>query len=223
MGINVNLLKNKQKGFTIVEFMIATAIFSLVLLVCGAAITQVGRMYYKGVIINRTQDTSRRVIDEISQSIQLGAYSDDPDQFRRPGTPLTTLSGVIVYSYCLGSTRYSYITDRAQGGTTVTTTKSPHVLWRDQIFTVACPPLDITNAFIATPGEELLGENMRLPVFNIPDPGTSNLWNITVRVTYGEDPSSYEGTNQFQFCKGASAGGQFCAVSGFTTSVVKRL
>ena len=64
-----NKLTN-QTGFTIVELMIATVIFSMVLLVCSYAIIHAGRMYYKGMIMSKTQDTARKIIDSASDAIK---------------------------------------------------------------------------------------------------------------------------------------------------------
>jgi prepilin-type N-terminal cleavage/methylation domain-containing protein len=219
--MHMNKLSHNKSGFTIIELMIATMVFSFVLLVCAAAIVHVGRMYYKGVIIGRTQDVSRRVIEEVTQSIQFGPHFDDPAAFRRTASTPGS-GGITVNAYCLGETRYSYITTHALGSS-VTATTSPHVLWRDRPPIGPCTALDITNP-ANTPsgsGEELLSQNMRLPYFDIPLP-TGNLWTVSARVAFGADVDLFEG-GVFVTCKGTSAGGQFCAVSEFSTSVVKRL
>lgn len=199
-------LSRNQEGYTIVELLIATAIFSVVLLLCAAAIVHVGRMYYKGVITTRTQETSRKIVDDVAQSIQFGPGSEDPAAFVR----LVSAGGL--NAYCIGSIRYTFNSGQSLGSAPGQT---PHVLWKDRISDGVCQPV----AFAAG-AEELLGENMRLPQFVITPSG--NLWNISVRVTYGDSPQLYESPS-FEFCKGSSAGGQFCAVSAFNTNVVERL
>lgn len=207
-----------KHGFTIIELMIATTIFTMVLLVCALAITHVGRMYYKGIITGRTQDTSRKVVDEISQSIQFGSGPRDPDDYKEEN--INSFGGVEVKSICLGSVRYSYNDDYSLGSGGTATNQIRHVLWRDETTDATCPPVDLTQASLSG-GEELLGSNMRLPVFTVSH--ANNLWTISLRVTYGNEPQLYEGSNQFRFCKGSTAGGQFCATSEFTTSVMRRL
>ena len=214
-------LHKESRGFTIVELMIATLIFSIVLLLCAFAISHVGRMYYKGVIIGRTQDTARKVTEEISQTLQFAAGDDDPSIFMRTGT--RTESGVPIESYCLGTTRYSFTRVRSLG---TAANQSDHVLWRDINNNAGtCEPVNITQASL-TGGEELLGENMRLPHFAITE--SNGLWSIDISVTFGDDPTLYEDDTavsgpEYEFCKGTTAGGQFCAVSAFSTSVTRRL
>src|SRR5665647_2275439 len=100
------LRRAQPKGFTIVELLIATAVFSVVLLLCATAIVQVGRMFYKGTIVNNTQTVSRSVINDISQAVQFGDGNDDASFYPAPGS--ATFSGVTVQSQCVGGVRYSY-------------------------------------------------------------------------------------------------------------------
>ncbi len=196
-----------SSGFTIVELMISTAIFAMVLLLCSFAIVHVGRMYYKGVLIGRTQDTSRRVIQDISRSVQFGPGSNaDPDSFVR----FASVGGV--NAYCVGAIRYNFITGQSLG---TAAGQSPHILWKDRMNDDVCQPV----AFAAGM-EELLGENMRLPLFSITE--VNNLWNVSIRVAYGDTVDLFV-DNTYAECKGSSAGGQFCAISELNTSVVKRL
>lgn len=203
----------KQGGFTIVEFMIATAVFSLVLLVCAYAIVYVGRMFYKGMITNRTQDTARQLVEDIASAVQFGVGGI------RSGN--ATRNGVAVLSLCIGDRRYSYVSDRSQGASAG---QVRHVLWQDRLSSsTACIPVDITQA---TPpdsedGRDLLGENMRLPHLLV-ESSDNGIWRVEVRVAYGEDISSFTDSDASS-CVAVLAGGQFCAVSNFSTSVTRRL
>ncbi len=215
--------KNRRQpaaGFTIVELMIAVLVFSLVLLVCSYAIIHVGRMYYKGVIISRTQDVSRKVVEDIAGTIQFGPRQEP---FVRPGTGAPAAD---LHAWCVGTTRYTFSTGRHQGAIA-------HVLYKDTYVSAGagCPILDITqdNPPGATDGESLLGRNMRVPQIDIQS-ASGNLWHVTVRIAYGDDNTLFEGegaeadvNERYKYCKGVNAGGQFCATSTFETSVVKRL
>ncbi len=210
-------MRKREDGFTIVELMIATAVFSLVLLLCSFAIIHVGRMYYKGMITNRTQDVSRKVTDDIARAIQFGGSGDG---FWREGSNTFANAGE-VRALCLGSVRYSFSTERALGSDLPAL---PHVLWKDRIPVGGpCSPLDISQQDPGgIDGVELLGENMRVPVLDVPPP-TGAIWDITVRIVYGQDEDLFEDGDVFSLCKGVNASGQFCAVSAFKTSVAKRL
>lgn len=218
-----NYKSMNQKGFTIVELMIATLVFSLVLLVCAFAIMHVGRMYYKGMIMNRAQDTSRKVIDDVSQAIQFGGISGETRQFFRSNSTVygTGEAAVQVDSLCLGVVRYSFSTEKSRGSSEG---QIPHVLWKDRVnpADAECMPADITKADLNTPqGAELLGENMRLPIFTVSEDNGN--WSLSMRLSYGDDPLLFEDDTNYGVCKGALSGGQFCAVSQFNTVVHKRL
>ena len=61
----------EQNGFTIIELLIATTVFSLILLISVAGILQISRMYYRGVTQSRTQETARSIIDEVGEAIRF--------------------------------------------------------------------------------------------------------------------------------------------------------
>jgi competence protein ComGC len=217
-----NRMEPKEGGFTIVEFMIATMVFSMVLLVCSYAIVHVGRMYYKGVITNRTQDAARRAVEDITSAIQFGARSTDPNLFVRSGTPVTS-GGITWQVICVGNNSYTYTTDTAQG---TGAGMSPYVLWKERISGTNCPISD----FNPNNGQQLLGNNMRLPLLSITTPTSGQLWQVQLRVAYGDNAELFEGNgaetnpdDRYRFCRGVTAGGQFCAISSFETKVVKRL
>ena len=68
-------VKLRNKGFTIVELLIATAVFSFILLVVTTGIIRLGNMYYKGVISSRTQESIRNIVSETSSAIQFAQSS----------------------------------------------------------------------------------------------------------------------------------------------------
>lgn len=214
-----------QRGFTIVELMISTAVFSMVLLLCSVAIVQVGKTFFKGVTVNRTQDTARKVTDDIVQAIQFGAAGLP----RTNSASYTYGSGSItVNALCIGDTRYNYVTDRSLGSNT--TGQSPHVLWKDRVSaSSACSVIALVNWISKIPsagGEEMLGDNMRLPVMG-PPTQSGNTWKVAVTVAYGDASDLFtknsDGSPNYSQCISTNAGGQFCAVSAISTNVVKRL
>src|SRR6266702_6725818 len=95
-------LKHKaQAGFTVIELLIATAIFSLVLLLITVGIMQITRVYYKGITETNTQNTARAIVDDIAQAIQFGGPANIQKTVgTTPGTS---------YAFCIGNQLYSYI------------------------------------------------------------------------------------------------------------------
>ena len=92
------MLPNTAEGFTIIELMIATSIFSMILLLCTVAMLQIGRTFYKGVTVTNTNEVARAVITDISSSI---TYSSAGIQQL---TAVTT-AGVTSRGYCPGNLR----------------------------------------------------------------------------------------------------------------------
>lgn len=90
-------------GFTIVELMVATTVFSIILLLCTYGVLQVSRSYYKGVTLVRTQNTTRAIMDEVSNTFRFGGASDFQED---PGT-----------KYCLGKKRFTYQLNKMRNDT----------------------------------------------------------------------------------------------------------
>jgi len=216
--------EEKEGGFTIIELLIATAVFSVVLLLCATAIVQVGRIFYKGTVINRTQNTSRTVVDDVSQAIQFGGGADG---FASSGSGSVTNGTITVTAQarCIGDIRYSYyLLNKSLGSDTAT--QLPHILWKDRLGAGdGCTPKNITLSNPGgTNGQELMGNSMRLPVFKITDPAIgSSLWKVEVTAAYGATDDLFTSTVDYATCKPINVGGQFCAVSPITTYVTRRL
>lgn len=238
--INQQLRTNNQ-GFTIIELLIATVAFTIMLLICTVALVQIGRLYYKGITTNNTQEIARTVIDDISRSIQFGGESP----YNNPtATNWGAPTNIPVHSFCIGSTRYSYALDAQvsddasiNGMYQTTSHHIRHALWRDQTSTpLVCAPLDLTssnpdttagaNHVAGTTGVELLAVNMRLSYFSLSNAIAPKLWNISAYVVYGdEDLLNKSNYPPHIACQSTLSGfgGQFCAVSELTTVVRERL
>ncbi|HSX53220.1 MAG TPA: prepilin-type N-terminal cleavage/methylation domain-containing protein [Patescibacteria group bacterium] len=234
-------LHKSTKGFTIVELMIATSVFAFILLVVTFGMLQVGRTYYKGITVSRTQTAARGIIDQISQGIQFS------------GGPVTTTDGQdnldgTTYAFCINNTRFTYVLGQevVDGNPVSGLHQTNHGLVVDTVPS-NCNSLGpshntlttVTATGLAAGETELLGPFMRLAKLDVEndpsDPTNHTLYDITIRVVYGDDdllcspsggdcsdpmatpsPNSADAT-----CKGV-IGGQFCAVSELSTVVEKR-
>jgi prepilin-type N-terminal cleavage/methylation domain-containing protein len=219
--------KNNESGFTIIELMIATGVFSVVLLLCATAVIQVGRIFYKGTIVNKTQNTSRSIIDDVTQAIQFGGST--AGSFYQTGAVTYTFGtqNIPVSSVCLGDIRYSYVL-RTDPTLTTVDFQLPHVFWKDRRSGAACTPRNITSADFGgagggTSGQELLDKSMNVSKFVVTQPTTgATLWKIELTATYGATYDLFTDSN-FDVCKPNRSGGQFCAVSTITTYATRRL
>ncbi len=238
-------VNKSQKGFTIIELMIATAVLSTMLILVTAVMVNIGNLYYKGVSQARVQDDTRGISDQVSQYIRL---SDQP-----PVGPYSGANGTQLY--CIGAIRYAFVLG-VQIGTEAPGTSSTyhHVLWRDVDPTPGSCPTDIDPAHPALgqvdltrtdldnndpTGVELISNNSRLTQFSMTNASPSS---ITVGVAYGDDvllcnPAAVAGscndaansmlhqtdyTGPDVLCKGGH-GDQFCSTSQLSTTVVQRL
>ncbi|HET7320073.1 MAG TPA: prepilin-type N-terminal cleavage/methylation domain-containing protein [Candidatus Saccharimonadales bacterium] len=215
-----------QKGFTIVELMIALTIVSVMLLIATTVFVHLGNDYTKGINLTRTQNAARNIIDQVSQELQFS------------GGTLQTGSNGGSNAICIGNTRYSYVIGKqAVSGTTT----SPHVLWQETMQPGdACMPLNLANTpdpaavpsgpgknQLGTNGKELVPDRMRLTGLCVSQLGSG--YQVSVWLAYGDDDllSGLGGTadscgNKHQTCLGIT-GDQFCAVSELQTTVAARL
>ena len=204
----------EQQGFTIVELLIATAVFGLVLLFVSTAVLQFSRVYYKGVTETNTQDAARGVMDRIGQAIQFDGGTVTSTTTPSPGTPAT---------FCVGNVQYTYILGYQLTDSTPGTHQTNHALVMRNYpgCTASSPPSPMD---LSATGQELLSPNMRLANLSVTNvPGTPT-YRISIRVVFGDDTLLNGPTTTTANCIPAySTGTQFCALSDLSTVVTKRV
>lgn len=215
------MTKNHQNhGFTIVELMIATVVFAIILLMTLGGFVQIGRTFYKGVTISRTENTVRTIADSLSSDIRsASAGSSD--------TLTVDAGGNQVSYFCIGQHLYYFrsgvIFDNDPSSTNIP--KSTFGFKQDNVSS-ACTP-DAVRSLINTPtsnAKELLGEKMRLSKLSVKcsDIATNRLCNLSIHIAYGDNDLLEPPANgPSALCKGATAGTQFCATADINTSVLR--
>jgi len=191
----MNVIKD-NKGFTILELLISTTVFSVILLLCTFGLVQVGRNYYRGATITRTQNVARSVMNTLTQSIQFSG-SDAVGTLPSAGTPPAP-SG----TFCIGSLGYTYKLDTKVGDTSADYA----------LKTSKC----VNGSPSTTKQTEQLGKGMSLRTFTIVKSG--DYYTITLLIA-NANPDLL---NADGLCKGG-AGSQFCATSSLKTTVHRRL
>lgn len=193
-------------------------------------IIHIGRMYYKGVIMSRTQDAARNIVDNIARPIQL----HDQEVLREP-LPPGEYGSVISdegnhpkkHALCVGDQLFSFVTDMMVDkdvSNGIAEGRIRHGIWKSQKGPTGCSPVDLSGAIPSGGGEDLLPEKMRLnslEVTNITPSGSApeTVWQIIVDVSYGEiDDMDNNGK-----CKAQVSSSQFCANARYETTVVKRV
>jgi prepilin-type N-terminal cleavage/methylation domain-containing protein len=210
-----------EQGFTIIELMIATSVLTVILLIVTVTISGIGTLYYKGVTLSSTQDSTRSIADQLTQDIQLN------DKQPIAGTP-TSYGSTTVEAYCIGTVRYSFIVGKQIGpDATAPALQINHVLWRDHISAgAACVGVDLTQDPIPSAttmdGRELIGPRSRLTFLSINNTGSNpDLFTIQLGVAYGD--SDLINLNGLTSSCNGSKGFQFCATDSLTTSAIARV
>ncbi|MBI1856818.1 type II secretion system protein [Candidatus Saccharibacteria bacterium] len=208
-------MKNKQTGFTIIELLIATLVFSVILLLATSGLLQIGRLYNKGVINSRTQEVARTIMEDISQSIQFNGGNVTP-AIMSSGVAPNTSTG-----FCIGQRRYSMIL-----GKEMADTSTSHGLVADTITsscTTSVAALDLSQT--SPPGannpREFLAPFMRIAYLDVTSYG-NNLYRISLRLAYGDDDLLTSLTGYTAQCKDED-GTQFCSTAELSTIIQKRV
>ncbi len=204
--------RERSEGFTIAELLIATTIFSMILLVILASFMQVGRMFYKGISVNNTNDATRNLVDVVAANVRQGSDPKDikTDTANGPNGP---------QYFCVGSHRYTARTGVKVGADQIASPNATTIVAgviEDNIPACAAP-----SAVSGANARQLLGPDMQLNSINF---NCNNSGNCTIQahvVFYGADdsvltPSANDPTAQ---CSGNLLSSQFCAVSDISTNV----
>jgi prepilin-type N-terminal cleavage/methylation domain-containing protein len=212
---NRTSLATNKAGFTIMELLISTVVFGVVLLVVSTAILQFTRVYYKGITESNVQETARGIADVIAQGIQFsGGPVTDTVPSPTPGNS---------YAFCIGERQYSYqVGHQLEDGSNGSGTKKPHAMVNNYVAgcTSSTPAQSMSAASVT--GREMLAPKMRLAKMQVTNIG-ANLYQISVKVVYGDDDLLDNPTASSAKCRNIRSGTQFCAVSEITTTVTKRV
>jgi prepilin-type N-terminal cleavage/methylation domain-containing protein len=221
----------RQQGFTIIELMVATTVFSTILVLVTTVMISIGRLYYKGINQANVQGAVRTIASDVSQHLQF----NDQD---REVVAAKTVGGQSVQAYCIGTTRYSYVTgvmigDVPKDADNISTSSQifHHILWRDNVGSGDClTPADLTatnpsdaptvvNTVQGQDGAELIPDNSQLTEFSI-EPNSSP-YDIRVAIAFGDN--DLLNLNGFDTTCRGGIGDQFCATARLNTAAVKRL
>jgi prepilin-type N-terminal cleavage/methylation domain-containing protein len=205
----------QSRGFTVIELLVATAVFGVVLLAITTGVMQLSRVYYKGVTERNTQNAARNIADLIAQGIQFnGGNVTNSNAAPTPGSS---------YAFCVGGQQYSYTVGyQLNDAPSPTKFQSYHALVVNDVAgcTSSTPAQNVRVSAVS--GRELLPPNMRLANLQVTNIGT-NLYRVSVRIVYGDDDILNNPTATNSSCQGVRAGTQFCAISDLTTVVTKRV
>jgi hypothetical protein len=212
-------------------------------------LTQVGKLFSKGVTQSNTQNAARAAMTDISSTLQLtGAQIYTCTTAKDNCHAVESSSnGAIVDSFCIDTTRYTFILNHEMSDNPVAGDNTVyHVLWKDKMRTNAnCNPLNINQPGVPSDadtvsgsGSELMPLRSRLTRFYVsPTNAQQTAFGIDVWVAAGEDdlmtvvptnsgsctPGSADNTCAgWTNCNGGP-GQEYCATSDLSTIIVRRL
>jgi prepilin-type N-terminal cleavage/methylation domain-containing protein len=218
--IIVKMKSDNGKGFTLIELMIATTVFSVVLLLAMTGFFQIGHIFYKGVSITQSQDVANQIGVDLNESIQ-GASKI---------TPLVPYAGM--QYMCIGKNRYTIDVNHRVDLSDATALSTGKVgIVKDVMSSDnSCAPPCLPNPSACSGSEiawnkpiELLGDNMRVEVISVaPLAAVSNdYYTINLILSYGaDDLLTYKtpGDRSTVQCN-TNEGKQFCATGRYSASI----
>ena len=235
-------MRSSEDGFTIIELLIATAVFSIILIISSTTLIGISQTYIRGSVEDETQQTARTVLSDISQDLEF----NDPNGII---TPTSYNTGNDEFYFCAGNDVYVYRLDKKLTNTataeTPSTGISPWVLIRYEssscpIAITAAPSVSVpaSGDFSSDPGyEELLSANQRLGQLSLtPSTSSSGTISYTINIIVangdndllkdwsngGENNATSPSKTYTYLCQPGSDN-SFCAVSSLTTTVAPRI
>lgn len=242
-------MKRQKKGFTVVELMIATTVFSIILLLALAGFLQIGHLFYKGVNITRTTDVAKQIATSIKNDI---AFDPEDTAIDLNSSPVIVdgIGTVNRQYFCAGSKRYAFILGRqldaaAQAEEMETGVSGWHkfALLKDKDEVSGCPdPFGGANSIDPNnpdnPVTELLGDKMRLSNLTVcqlglavaewppcpagaADVNLNSLYTLNVRIAYGDNDVMNNPSSTTASCISSPAASRYCFVTDLRTTAKK--
>ena len=222
--------KDNQKGFTLVELLLAMSVFSFVLIMASATFIQINRLYVKSNIVAQTQAQTRAVMEDVVRTIRLA----DSRVVVHKASPNNR-------SYCIGNTTYTYSLDGAFGDGSVSfvkaerSTGSYEFSQAGELYSAAIKcgneALGVFGAASFGSGNvtQLLDDGFVVREFDIYPLVDENdfpiAYQVSITISHGDDDSFEEGApdGASTTCSGDAASSTFCAVSRLQTTVYRRI
>lgn len=194
----------KQKGFTLIELMLAMAFISFLLVFLVLSILQITRLYVKGSAIRQIDQTGRQLLDTIGVSLR----SNTTPRYVSASNRL-----------CAGNVSYAWNTN----GETKNSFSGSDASTELRFISVQDPGADLCdspNSPIAKAGTvNLVGPEITPMSFSVEQQG--KLWDITlVLSTSGGNVARVDATTPTGYS--CDPKNQFCALGDFETSIYSR-
>ena len=213
------------KGFTIIELLVATSIFSAILLVLTQVVIRLSGTYYHGVIQNQTLNVAKNITNNIVQQIQFTGgdiiFPPNPTNWSS-GIRDPQLLGHESY-LCIGSNQYVY---QLGGRFDNVSAKGALALSYNPQCSNVGPQIQPNNKWdfrgniSSNYYVDLIPQGMRLAIFQV-SPQFGDLYKVEVMVAYGADGDGSNGSGYDSTHKKCYTGSYYCATTDLVTYVEK--
>lgn len=194
-GVKKHQLRQQQRGFTLIELMIVTSVFSGLLIFCYGMVINAGRTYSQVLHHNLLQETGSKIVEDIKEAIYASGgtisgphtYVADPDDAESERWQY----------FCLGNRQYAYkqlgalYDDRPAGR------RTPNAIEHGLKVTSinSCTAANFTN-ITASNSTELLHTKMWLVDFDVQPLGQTKLYQVELKLAYGGHDGDPEQANE---------------------------
>ena len=221
-------MRHTEDGFTIIELLIATAVFTVILIITAAALIGISQTYVKGSVEGNTQQTARKILSSISQDIQ---FNNNSSIILNPSSSSNTDE----FYFCIGSDVYVYNLNKRLTSNPQSAQDSTWVLIR--YTNPICPksPPSMPPSSNDSRYEELMASGQRLGQLSISENSINNnpAYTISIEIGYGAN-NVLNGTDtppvnqinentKYNYRCQTGLDSSFCAVSSLTTTVAPRI
>jgi prepilin-type N-terminal cleavage/methylation domain-containing protein len=234
MGKEQGIMNKKQTGFTIIELLVATTIFSIILVIIVSSFLQVGRMFYKGVSISNTNEAARNLVDTITNDARLANFQSG--NTLNPDGSLNTDPSFKKY-FCVGPHRYTYWLAQQVKDSNIHTDANLMTagVVQDETGGSCRSPADLGG----TRNNQVLGPDMQINKLSVVENSTNTALTVSVHIVfYGADNTVFNSSDSTMvnttadpgrasraadaYCSGNLLSTQFCAVANIDTNVTLR-
>lgn len=221
-NIRANMKEKYSTGFTIPELLVATSVFSVVLVSTMAIFFILGNLFFKGITITQTQQTAKKIQDSLTADIyNAGSFV---------GSRNDSSYNSNTFWYCVGNntvryTKQLYYEVDLSSSATENPANGLFGLIRDTIpeGQLCVDPYSSGSFHFYNP-EELLGNKNRINVFEITQLSAgSDIYNTSITVATGDNDVLNGYNTSLPSCINGLSLTQFCAVTTLNTTISQQL
>jgi prepilin-type N-terminal cleavage/methylation domain-containing protein len=194
-------MASRQRGFTIIELMIAITVMGVSMLLVTMGVIQISRYYRQAQTKTELLNANRELHAKFGQDLQYSGYD--------PAQGVVTASGKDYTVICMGTTRYivrnASFTDNYFGIDTLTGQG------------------ECSKAIVFANVDRFMPLDTRVTQFELSGSGLGP-YKLETRFVAANGTDLFEG-NDYNAgdCVSAAAGGQFCAVGALSSTLVRKV